>query len=68
VNIIRSLLLAAAIVSTVFPATLAISTYLKDGFTPAAIASDSQGNIYLAGTAVVDPIGRTTGAVPLRPK
>jgi hypothetical protein len=34
----RSLLLAAALVRAAWPATLAISTYLKDGFTPTAIA------------------------------
>jgi uncharacterized protein (TIGR03437 family) len=45
------------------PANLEISTYLKDGFTPAAIASDSQGNVYLAGSAVIDAASGTTGAV-----
>jgi uncharacterized protein (TIGR03437 family) len=48
---------------TGWPANLAISTYLKDGFTPSAIASDSQGNIYLAGSAVIDPASQTTGAL-----
>jgi uncharacterized protein (TIGR03437 family) len=48
---------------TAWPANLAISTYLKDGFTPAAIASDAQGNIYLAGSAVIDPVSQSTGAV-----
>ncbi|MBZ5592797.1 MAG: SBBP repeat-containing protein [Acidobacteriia bacterium] len=50
-------------VRTLLPANLAISTYLKDGFTPTAIASDSQGNIYLAGSAVIDAVSETTGAV-----
>ena len=51
---LRSLpLLAALFTPTCFSANLAISTYLKEGFTPAAIASDSQGNIYLAGSAEV---------------
>jgi len=37
-----------------FPA-LTYSTYLRDNFTPAAIATDSSGNIYMAGNAIVDP-------------
>jgi hypothetical protein len=44
-NLLRSLLLAAVMVRTGLPANLVTSTYLKDGFTPTAIASDSQGNI-----------------------
>lgn len=40
---------------------MAVSTYLRDGFKPAAIASDSQGNIYLAGTAVIDAASQATG-------
>jgi uncharacterized protein (TIGR03437 family) len=43
-----------------FP-VLTYSTYLRDSFTPKAIAADSSGNIYLAGNAVVDPAsGQTT--------
>src|SRR5262249_22008532 len=42
-------------------ANLAVSTYLRDGFTPAAITSDAQGNIYVAGTAVTDPAAQTMG-------
>ncbi len=34
---------------------LVYSSYLRDGFTPNAIATDSAGNIYLAGNVVVDP-------------
>jgi hypothetical protein len=30
-------------------ANLAYSTYLKDGFTPVALASDAQGSIYMVG-------------------
>ena len=44
-------------------ASLPVSTYLKDGFTPAAIAADSQGNVYVAGSAVIDPSALTMGAV-----
>jgi len=47
-------------------ATLAISTYLRDGFTPSAIASDTQGNLYLAGSTVLDPAGSSTGAVLMK--
>ena len=62
-KILGVLFLAAVIVRTATPANLAISTYLKDGFNPAAIASDSAGNVYLAGSAVIDPASQTTSAV-----
>jgi uncharacterized protein (TIGR03437 family) len=55
--------LAAAFVSVAYPASLSVSTYLKDGFTPAASAADSQGNIYIAGSATIDAASRTTGAL-----
>jgi uncharacterized protein (TIGR03437 family) len=35
-------------------ASLTYSTYLRDNFTPTSIATDAAGNIYLAGSAVVD--------------
>jgi hypothetical protein len=59
----RALLFAAALAGACSAANLAISTYLKDGFTPTAIASDSEGNIYLAGSAVTGPLDQTTGAL-----
>jgi uncharacterized protein (TIGR03437 family) len=34
---------------------LTYSTYLRDSFTPKAIATDTSGNIYMAGNAIVDP-------------
>ena len=46
--------LALAATAPTFPA-LMYSTYLRDSFTPHAIATDSSGNIYLAGNAIVDP-------------
>lgn len=42
-----------------FPA-LTYSAYLRDHFTPNAIATDSSGNIYLAGNATVDPLTSQT--------
>jgi uncharacterized protein (TIGR03437 family) len=60
---LASLFVAAAVVQTASPANLAISTYLKDGFTPSAIASDAAGNVYLAGSGVIDPVSQTMGAV-----
>jgi uncharacterized protein (TIGR03437 family) len=62
-KILGALFLAAVILKNATPANLAISTYLKDGLSPAAIASDSAGNIYLAGSAVIDPISQATSAV-----
>src|SRR5579864_3731637 len=38
-----------------FP-VLTYSTYLRDSFTPKAIATDSPGNIYIAVNAIVDPL------------
>src|SRR5262245_24478065 len=61
VNIRNLLCLAAVLPAIGLPANLAVSTYLRDGFTPAAIASDAQGNIYIAGTAVTDPAAQTMG-------
>lgn len=45
------------------PANLSVSTYLGDGFTPSAIASDTSGNIYIAGSVVIDPASGATSAV-----
>src|ERR1700732_1469936 len=43
-----------ALAASSFP-VLTYSTYLRDNFTPKAIATDSSGNVYIAGTAIVDP-------------
>jgi uncharacterized protein (TIGR03437 family) len=56
-------LCAGALVQTAWPASLAVATFLKDGFTPTAIAADAQGNVYVAGSSVIDPAAQTTGAV-----
>lgn len=48
------LLSGLAFAAPTFP-VLTYSTYLRDSFTPKAIATDSSGNIYLAGNAIVDP-------------
>jgi uncharacterized protein (TIGR03437 family) len=37
-------------------ADLTYSTYLRDGFTPAAIATDASGNVLVAGAQVIDPL------------
>jgi hypothetical protein len=58
-----ALFLAAVIVQNATPANLAISTYLKDGFSPTAIASDWAANVYLAGSAVIDPASQAMSAV-----
>lgn len=46
--------MAFAASAPTFP-VLTYSTYLRDGFTPKAIATDVSGNIYMAGYALVDP-------------
>jgi uncharacterized protein (TIGR03437 family) len=63
VKIPAFLFFSAIIVQTATAANLAISTYLKDGFNPAAIASDAAGNVYLAGSAVIDQASQTMSAV-----
>src|SRR5580693_9175535 len=52
-----------------FP-VLTYSTYLRDSFTPKAIATDSSGNIYMAGNAIVDPgtLQSTVLVVKLNPQ
>jgi len=52
-----------------FP-VLTYSTYLRDGFTPTAIATDSSGNIYMAGNATVNAEAseRTVLVVKLNPQ
>jgi len=57
------LLAAALFVPCAWPASLAVSTYFKDGFTPTAIAADAQGDVYIAGQAVIDSKAGTTGAM-----
>jgi len=42
------------------------STYLRDGFTPSAIATDSSGNVYLAGSAIVDAATSQTAAMVVK--
>ncbi len=59
---LRVCFLAVLSVQACSPANLAISTYFKDGFTPIAITSDTQGNVLAAGSAVTDPVSQTLGA------
>jgi uncharacterized protein (TIGR03437 family) len=60
---------AFAAPAATFP-VLTYSTYLRDSFTPKAIATDSSGNIYLAGNAIVDPgtLQSTVLVVKLNPQ
>src|ERR1035438_9931468 len=46
---------ASAASAPTYP-VLAYSTYLRDSFTPTAIATDTSGNIYMAGNAIVDAV------------
>ena len=67
---LRLFFLAATLAPIASSANLAISTYLKAGLTPSGIAADSQGNLYLAGAAVIDSVSGATSAmvVKLDPK
>jgi len=62
VTTLRVCLFAILSVQACYPASLAISTYFKDGFTPTTITSDTQGNVLVAGSAVTDPASQTLGA------
>ena len=57
--------LAFAATAPSFP-VLSYSTYLRDNFTPTAIATDSSGNIYLAGNAIVDQATSQTTVLILK--
>src|SRR5580658_3387664 len=57
--------LALAASAATFPA-LTYSTYLRDSFTPKAIATDSSGNIYVTGYAIVDPAALQTAVLVLK--
>jgi uncharacterized protein (TIGR03437 family) len=46
--------------------SLTYSTYLRDGFTPSAIATDSAGNVYLAGSATIDRTSSQTAAIVMK--
>jgi hypothetical protein len=45
---------------------LAYSTYLRDGFTPSAIVTDPAGNVYIAGSTIVDPATSQTAAMVVK--
>ena len=47
-------------------AGLSYSTYLRDGFTPTAMTSDAQGNLYHAGNAATDPLSDTSSALVVK--
>jgi uncharacterized protein (TIGR03437 family) len=66
---IRSLFLYAALALAASAATfpvLTYSTYLRDSFTPKAIATDSSGNIYITGYAIVDPAAAQTAVLVVK--
>jgi uncharacterized protein (TIGR03437 family) len=45
---------------------LTYSTYLRDGFTPTAIATDSSGNVYVAGSTLIDRTSSQTAAMVVK--
>ncbi|MGP0072245.1 MAG: SBBP repeat-containing protein [Bryobacteraceae bacterium] len=45
---------------------LTYSTYLREGFTPAAIATDSAGNVYLAGSTPINTATSQTSATVVK--
>jgi uncharacterized protein (TIGR03437 family) len=50
----------------VFPQTVTYSTYLRDHFVPASIATDGAGNVYLAGYSTVDPLTQQLAPVVMK--
>jgi hypothetical protein len=66
---IRALLAFLACTSGAYAASypvLTYSTYLRDGLTPNAIATDPAGNVYLGGTGIIDPANSMTGAMVVK--
>src|SRR5690349_25167914 len=63
---IHLLFLAAGFLRAGLAADLSLSTYLRDGLTPAAIGADPQGNIYVAGRVIADAASQMTSAVVAR--
>jgi len=45
---------------------LTYSTYLRDGFQPTAVTTDSTGNVYLAGTVTLDQLAPQTAAMVMK--
>jgi uncharacterized protein (TIGR03437 family) len=70
--LIRALTLCACawLTAAATAPVLIYSTYLRDAFTPNAIAMDSAGNVYLAGSAVIDPVtqGKVAFVAKLNPQ
>jgi uncharacterized protein (TIGR03437 family) len=65
----RTLFLCSALTLAASAATfpvLTYSTYLRDSFTPKAIATDSSGNIYITGYAIVDPAAAQTAVLVIK--
>ena len=52
--------------STPTAPALTYSTYLRDNFRPAAMATDSSGNLYLAGNTTVDPAASQTTVLVIK--
>jgi len=63
---IRSLAIFLCSWAAVAAPALTYSTYLRDAFTPKAITTDPSGNIYLAGSAVIDPASGTKAAMVIK--
>ena len=59
---------SAAVLAAATPSvpTLMYSTYLREGFTPSAIATDLAGNIYVAGNAIIYPASSQTTVLVLK--
>jgi uncharacterized protein (TIGR03437 family) len=66
IRLFLTLLFCSGIVRAASYPVLTYSTYLRDGFTPNAIATDPAGNVYLGGTGVIDPAGPVTGAMVVK--
>src|ERR1019366_305847 len=56
----------AVAASTPTAPALTYSTYLRDNFRPAAMATDSSGNLYLAGNTTVDPAASQTTVLVIK--
>ena len=45
---------------------LTYSTYLRDGLTPSAVVTDTAGNVFLAGSTIIDQATSQTAAMVIK--
>jgi len=64
--LLRILLVLVASVFPVLAQAPSVSTYLRDGFSPVSLATDSTGNLFITGDLIVDPLTSRTGVLVVK--